>query len=321
MVEKRMLVCTRAIVLFATTCAMTAALSMDATAELQLMPMGRYKLAYKFEPGQTMEYLITQTTSSTVSIPPQKGQSYGARESRTESQAKVWVISKVVRVTENGSAHILRKFANYQMDTKLGKQDLVVTATERGITKTLDGRMVVGEQPGGEEIPGMLTEDIHRRLFVKGLQIAVSTTGEEKPVPGSASARFDSGLDLMGLMGGALSLVFPERQMTVGSTWITEHLIELPDGNLKIEKKNLLEAVESVEGTRYARVNQALASQTENTSEAGNISVEGNVVYSFALDEGYLRQADFSIVQQVKLPGRGGSIRSKIRGKVEKGNL
>jgi len=285
-------------------------------AQVQDVPTGQYRLVY-------FQYLCTQNTTSSVSM-PQGGRGSGG-QMRTESSTKVWILSEVVRVAEDGSGETEQKLANYRMYTTLGGTKLTVTATERGITTTLDGRIVANEAAGVGETMQVMTEDVHRQLFVEGVRILISPTGEQHVLSPAKSGTAIAAIDMLSTMGGDIGLIFPEKLVVVGDSWTTERSVKVPPaGELKMEVSNTLKSVESIDGTRYARVDQKLemSGDAESKSEMGEVSVEGTIEYLFAVDKGYIQQVEFDLVQQIAPPGKGGgSVRSKVRGRIEKRTL
>ena len=295
-------------------------LAVAGSARAQGVPTGQYRLVYKFRPGQENQYLLTQSTAVTSQMPNGTG---GSVPTRTETRTKLWILMKVLRVTQDGSVEIEQKLANYRKDIPIGRQKLVVTANERGIVKTLDGNIFINELPGIGAILGDMTDAMHERLFVRGVRLAMSPAGEQKALSTANADGGQVGIEALGGVNEGLSLVFPDKPLTVGDSWSDEKSVQLPQGSLKANVKTTLLAVERVDGKPYARIRRTLTSTVENEqAESGSTSsVTGTFTYLFAIDGGYIEQADYDIVQTSTLPDLGASARSKVRGKIERRKL
>jgi len=297
-------------------------LAVAGSARAQGVPTGQYRLVYKFRPGQENQYLLTQSTAVTSQMPNGTG---GSVPTRTETRTKLWILMKVLRVTQDGSAEIEQKLANYRKDIPIGRQKLVVTANERGIVKTLDGKIFINELPGIGAILGDMTDAMHERLFVRGVRLTISPAGEQKALSTANADGGQVGIEALSGVNEGLSLVFPDKPLTVGDSWSDEKSVQLPQGSLKANVKTTLLAVERVDGKPYARISRTLTSTVENEqAESGStssVSVTGTFTYLFAIDGGYIEQADYDIVQTSTLPDLGASVRSKARGKIERRKL
>jgi len=288
----------------------------------QEVPTGKYRLVYKFEPGQERQYLLTQSTAITSRVPTGVG---GSMPMRTETRTKLWILMKVLQVTQDGSAEIEQKLANYRKSIPVGRQKLVVTANEQGITQTIDGRIVVQKLPGVDTNLLDLTDAMHERLFVSGVRLSMLPTGEQNMVSSTNADNGQVGIDTLSSVSKSLNPVFPDKLLTVGDSWSNEELVPLPQHSLKANVRTVLLAVERVDGRPYARISKTLAPTVENdqadsgTKSLGSLT--GTFTYLFDIDEGYIEQVDYDIVQRSPLPDMDGSMRFKVRGKIELGKL
>ena len=289
------------------------------SADAQEVPTGQYKLAYKFRRGQESQYLLTQSTTVSSHMPDSRG---GGLPTRTETRTKLWILTRVIRVADDGSAEIEQKLANYRKEIPIGRQKLIVTANERGITKTLDGRIVVEGPPGIGSMLGDMTDEMHEPLFVRGVRLSVSSTGEQKARSNANANGGQTGFETLSEVRTGLSLTLPDKPLTVGDSWSDETSLPLPQGNLEVSAKAVLQAVERVDGRPYARISRTLVSTVEDDQAESDAklstSVTGTFTYLFDINEGYIEQVDYDIVQTSSLPGQGGSVRAKVRGKIER---
>jgi len=288
----------------------------------QEVPTGKYRLVYKFKPGQENQYLLTQSTTVTSRMSIGTG---GSVPTRTETRTKLWILMKVLRVTQDGSAEIEQKLANYRKDIPVGRQKLVVIVNEGGITQLLDDRIVVGELPGVDTNLLDVTDATHERLFVSGVRLSMLPTGEQNTLSSTNADNGQVGLDTLSCVSEGFTPVFPDKPLTVGDSWSDEELVPLLKGSLKASVETTLVAVERVGGRPYARISKTLVSTVENdqadSGAKSSASVTGTFTYLFAIDEGRIEQVDYDIVQTMPLPDMDVSMRSKVRGTVERGKL
>ncbi len=292
-----------------------------APAWAQSVPSGRYHLAYKFTPGQELQYLLTQNTSISMSMSAQD--MGGPLHTRTETRTKMWLLSEVLHVAEDGSAEVRQKLANLRMDIPFGPSKVVITANERGVTTTVDGRIVVDDMSGVGSISGSIPDAMHEQLFVQGVRVKLMPTGEATVLSDMEQTWDNAGLAMFSSVGSA-DLVFPDRPLTVGDSWTNSESVPLPQGELNIEASNTLEAVESVSGVRLARIAQKL-DMSEAAEAVSGASFPGTMTatakYWFAIDKGYMEKTEYDIVLRVEPPGEGGSMRIRVRGKIERSKL
>lgn len=201
------------------------------------------QLAYRFSPGQVLDYEMTFSGAGTTSVAPLEPAGARAEVVPMEFSGTMALVQRTAAVHPDGSADLelssggmKMKFVvtppgqpKQQAEITIAKGKLTVKTPEKTETKTL-------EEMGMGPVPFLATP-LQVRMAQNGRILSFSGAGMEK------LAEMLPGFDISQMMR-ASETVLPERPVAPGDTW--EYKVEIPVPGAEKKTETLMRAVLSV---------------------------------------------------------------------------
>ena len=127
------------------------------------------------------------------------------------------------------------------------------------------------------------------------------------------------------LAGDDLGVIFPEKPIRVGESWSYKHQVNTLQGPFTLDTKCKLASIETKGGARYARIDcernatilgDHAGNRKKRNEPQNTLKIKSTI--AFAIDQGFLQEVEFEIVQIADGAGKGPSVEIKISGKLEK---
>ncbi len=262
-------------------------------------------LAWKFQTGESLKYVVTQNTDMQMELSGQK-------QTMTTSQ-KMDMVWKIGTVESDGSAQMAQVVERVQMKS------------EGGPFGTVQFDSNDGQIPESPLVKSMV--EVFKKIVGQEFGVTMRPTGKIDNV--SVPQSLLDELSKSGSVGGAINedvlkqmmtqsaVTLPDKQIKAGDSWEISQKIEMPFGTMSIDSTLTFKAYDAATGIAMIGMKPAVSVQPkEGAPITLNVTrSEGQGTVQFDKGKGRIVQSDLDLTLDMEIKRFGALIKQTLHQK------